>query len=187
MRCSPSLFFRRGSDKGFGFSRLVPSKDAGEAVPLIALVCSGTFIIIVRVLAVSLSLFLSLSLSFVSFFFFRDTLFFFRRENAFFDTTRREVPFPRALERCHQGGGSSFREREREMRLCLCLSPFLCRVFASFLNKKNTFFCRFQSSIAQESSLGRPLCRGKSFIRLDFMPPERKGNAASTSQSKRSE
>ncbi len=139
MRCSPSLFFRRGSDKGFGFSRLVPSKDAGEAVPLIALVCSGTFIIIVRVLAVSLSLSLSLSLSFVSFFFFRDTLFFFRRENAFFDTTRREVPFPRALERCHQGGGSSFREREREMRLCLCLSPFLCRVFASFLNKKKYF------------------------------------------------
>ena len=86
-----------------------------------------------------LSLSLSLSLSFVSFFFFRDTLFFFRRENAFFDTTRREVPFPRALERCHQGGGSSFREREREMRLCLCLSPFLCRVFASFLNKKKYF------------------------------------------------
>ena len=44
-----------------GLSRLVSSKDAGEAVPLIALVCSGT--LFVRVLAVSL--FLSLSLSFL--------------------------------------------------------------------------------------------------------------------------
>ena len=179
MRCSSSLFFRRGDGFG-GFSRLVPSKDAEcEAVPLIALACSGNFI--VRVLTVSLSL----SLFRLFFFLSRYSFLFSTCENAFFDTTKRRVPFPRALERC-QGGGSSFRESEREMRLCLCLSPFLPCLCVVSEQKKNTF-CRFQSSIAQESSLGRPLCRGKSFIRLDFLPPDRKGNAASTSQSKRSE
>ena len=167
MRCSSSLFFRRGG----GFSRLVPSKDAGEAVPLIALVCSGKQRFCSLVLAVSLSS--------TSFFFFRVLSIVILRhheEKSAFSPCSRKV------------GGSSFRGCEREMRLCLsvslCLSPLRCLCVVS--EQKNTF-CRFQSSITQESSLGRRSCRDKSSIRLGFMPPERKGNAASTSQSKRSE
>lgn len=176
MRSSSSLFFfRRGGD-GLGVSRLVPSKDAGEAVPLIALVCSGTFlfvVVVVRVLAVSLSLYL--------FFFFFDVM------NAFFDTTSEEKSAfsPSALERGGGGGGSSFREMRLSVSLSLSVFPFL-RCLCVVPERKSKIR---SSSVGfnQESSLGRPLCRGKSFIRLDFTPRERKGNAASTSQSKRSE
>ena len=159
-----------------GVSRLVPSKDAGEAVPLIALVCSGTFlfvVVVVRVLAVSLSLYL--------FFFFFDVM------NAFFDTTSEEKSAfsPSALERGGGGGGSSFREMRLSVSLSLSVFPFL-RCLCVVPERKSKIR---SSSVGfnQESSLGRPLCRGKSFIRLDFTPRERKGNAASTSQSKRSE
>ena len=132
MRCSSSLFFRRGDGFG-GFSRLVPSKDAErEAVPLIALACSGNFI--VRVLTVSLSL----SLSFVSFFFFRDTLFFFRRVRMHSSTPRRdECLFP-VLSKGVRGEG---RASARASARCVSVSVSLlfCRVFASFLNKKKYF------------------------------------------------
>lgn len=175
MRSSSSLFFfRRGGD-GLGVSRLVPSKDAGEAVPLIALVCSGTFlfvVVVVRVLAVSLSLYL--------FFFFFDVM------NAFFDTTRREECLLPKCSRKGQGEGeSSFREMRLSVSLSLSVFPFL-RCLCVVPERKSKIR---SSSVGfnQESSLGRPLCRGKSFIRLDFTPRERKGNAASTSQSKRSE
>ena len=114
MRCFRPSSSGEGGDVGFGLSRLVPSKDAGEAVPLIALVCSGT--LFVRVLAVSLSLSLSLCL-----FFFR--LFFRRDECILRHHAKRRVPFPpSALERCHQGGGSSFREREMRLSVSLSLS-----------------------------------------------------------------
>ena len=176
MRCSSkSLFFRRGGD-GLGLSRLVPSKDAGEAVPLIALVCSGTLLfVVVRVLAVSLSLCL--------FFFFFDVM------NAFFDTTSEEKSAfsPSALERWRgEGGVGLFREREMRLSVSLSLSVF---PFLRCLSRRSRTKIKIRSSVGfnQESSLGRPLCRGKSFIRLDFTPRERKGNAASTSQSKRSE
>ena len=127
MRCSSSLFFRRGGD-GLGLSRLVPSKDAGEAVPLIALVCSGT--LFVRVLAVSL--FLSLCL-----FFFR---LFFRRDECILrhHAKRRRVPSPQVLSKGGGGrGGSSF--RKREMRLSVSVFILFCGVFASFLNENQKY------------------------------------------------
>ncbi len=146
MRCSPSLFFRRGSDKGFGFSRLVPRKDAGEAVPLIALVCSGTFIIIVRVLAVSLSL--SLSLFRLFFFLSRYSFLFSTRECILRHHTKRSAFSPCSRKVSSGGRVELPRARARDASLCLSVSVFIlfCGVFASFLNEnKNTFFCRFQS------------------------------------------
>ena len=142
MRCSSkSLFFRRGGDGLKGLSRLVPSKDAGEAVPLIALVCSGT--LFVRVLAVSLFLSLSLCL-----FFFR---LFFRRDECILrhHAKRRRVPSPRALERWRGEGGSSFREREMRLSVSLSLSVsfFAVSLRRSRTKIKNTFFCRFQSGV----------------------------------------
>ena len=120
MRCSSkSLFFRRGGD-GLGLSRLVPSKDAGEAVPLIALVCSGT--LFVRVLAVSLFLSLALCL-----FFFR---LFFRRDECILrhHAKRRRVPSsPQVLSKGGGGreGRASASARCVSPSLCLCLYPFL--------------------------------------------------------------
>ena len=131
MRCSPSLFFRRGSDKGFGFSRLVPSKDAGEAVPLIALVCSGNFI--VRVLTVSLSL--SLSSLFFSF----EILFSFFDVRMHSSTPHEEkCLFPVLSKGVIRGEG---RASASASARCVSVSVFLlfCGVFASFLNKKKYF------------------------------------------------
>lgn len=136
MRSSSSLFFfRRGGD-GLGVSRLVPSKDAGEAVPLIALVCSGTFlfvVVVVRVLAVSLSLYL--------FFFFFDVM------NAFFDTTSEEKSAfsPSALERGEGGGRAS--ARCVSPSLCLCLYFLFCGVFASFPNENQKYVLLLSVSI----------------------------------------
>ena len=134
MRSSSSLFFfRRGGD-GLGVSRLVPSKDAGEAVPLIALVCSGTFlfvVVVVRVLAVSLSLYL---------FFFFDVM------NAFFDTTRREECL---LPKCSRKGGGGGRASARcvSPSLCLCLYFLFCGVFASFPNENQKYVLLLSVSI----------------------------------------
>lgn len=139
MRSSSSLFFfRRGGD-GLGVSRLVPSKDAGEAVPLIALVCSGTFlfvVVVVRVLAVSLSLYL--------FFFFFDVM------NAFFDTTRREECLLPKCSRKGRGRGGVELPRDASLRLSVsvCISFFAVSLRRSRTKIKNTFFfCRFQSGV----------------------------------------
>ena len=129
MRCSSSLFFRRGGD-GLGLSRLVPSKDAGEAVPLIALVCSGT--LFVRVLAVSLFLSLSVFSSFDSFF---DVM------NAFFDTTRREECLLPKCSRKVAGGGRVElpRARDASLRLSVSVCILFCGVFASFPNENKKY------------------------------------------------
>ena len=130
MRSSSSLFFfRRGGD-GLGVSRLVPSKDAGEAVPLIALVCSGTFlfvVVVVRVLAVSLSLYL---------FFFFDVM------NAFFDTTRREEEclLPKCSRKVAGGGRVELpRARDASLRLSVSVCILFCGVFASFPNENKKY------------------------------------------------
>lgn len=137
MRSSSSLFFfRRGGD-GLGVSRLVPSKDAGEAVPLIALVCSGTFlfvVVVVRVLAVSLSLYL--------FFFFFDVM------NAFFDTTRREeCLLPKCSRKGRGRGGGRASARCVSPSLCLCLYFLFCGVFASFPNENQKYVLLLSVSI----------------------------------------
>ena len=166
MRCSSkSLFFRRGGDGLKGLSRLVPSKDAGEAVPLIALVCSGT--LFVRVLAVSLFLSLSLYLFSRSFSAVRIP---------FFDTTE---PTP-VLSAVAGEGSASASARCVSLSLCLCLYPFL-RCLCVVPTKIKYFFCQFQ---IRESSLGRPLCRGNRRP-PDFAPPGKLGIASQSREAVR--
>ena len=92
---------------------------------------------------------------------------------------------PSALERWRGEGGSSFREREMRLSVSLSLSVsfFAVSLRRSRTKIKNTFFCRFQSGVL----VGATFMSRQILHSPGFYASERKGNAASTSQSKRSE